>query len=758
MNGFLKPYLFRATLFSGLALILGLSLSYIVYKSSTKVEKNTFELVNNYIPILNSTGQIIEILMAQERNIYEYFVTQNNSLFLAKQNEFNQTLAAQYLLITQQGAFANESTLLFKSQKQITALFENFHSTIQNRNRYNENDYWDELRIILAEISATRREMTPVLAAIKMSTQQNVINAKNATHQQVAKSHTVVALYSFSIILLGALIAWYIRQSIVNNAKMNRLALFPHRNPNPILSINNKGNIVFSNPACEALLLQLDYTNKEINKLLPQNYSTLCQKINKRKLQSISVEQTIKKYVLQYNINYLPDIDAYDIHIIDITERKIAEEKVRRLAFYHQVTNLPNQYKLNDDLVSEITRQKEFSLGVFSIRNFNKLVTAYGVEVSNVLVDKFCDHLKTTLPDELLLYHLNENQFALIYRGKNDELSLQLIAKKIIYIAEKPLITLYGEFFIELDFGFCLYPTHGEDKNRLIKNAFSALSVAHANQHEYFSLFCTEVEYEIFRNTNMIDDLRNAVVKNELFLVFQPQLNLAQQEITGIETLVRWKREGSIISPAEFIPLAEQSGLIVPIGQWILEQACRFTKELVSLGHADIVVAVNVSPRQFSHPDFLKLVLQTLKDTKLNAKNLELEITEGVFMHNEEMTLCVLNQLKKNGIQLSIDDFGTGYSSLSYLKRFPIDKLKIDQSFVKNCHTNDEDKAIISTIVALGKNLNLTIIAEGVEELAHVDFLKSIHCDEIQGYWYSKPLEQDRLIAFMANAAIENIN
>lgn len=756
MNGFLKPYLFRATLFSALALILGLSLSYIVYNSSTKVEKNTFELVNNYIPILNNTSQIIEILIAQERNIYEYFVTQDNSLFLAKQNEFKQTLAAKYSLITQQGAFVNESTLLVESQKKIEALFDQFHSTIQNRDQYDENDYWDELRIILAQISATRRGMTPVLETIKTSTQQNVINAKNATHQQVTKSHTMVILYSFSIVLLGGLIAWYIRQSVVNNAKMNRLALFPHRNPNPILSINNKGNIVFSNPACEALLLQLDYTNKEINKLLPQNYSTLCQKINKRKLQSISVEQTIKKYVLQYNINYLPDIDAYDIHIIDITERKIVEEKVRRLAFYHQVTNLPNQYKLNDDLVSEITCQKEFSLGVFSIRNFNKLVTAYGVEVSNVLVDKFCDHLKTTLPDELLLYHLNENQFALICRGKNDEFSLQLIAKKIIYIAEKPLITLYGEFFIELDFGFCLYPTHGADKNRLIKNAFSALSVAHANQHEYFSLFCTEVEHEILRNTNMIDDLRNAVVKNELFLVFQPQLNLAQQAITGIETLVRWKREGSIISPAEFIPLAEQSGLIVPIGQWILEQACRFTKELVSLGHADIVVAVNVSPRQFSHPDFLKSVLQTLKDTKLNAKNLELEITEGVFMHNEELTLCVLNQLKKNGIQLSIDDFGTGYSSLSYLKRFPIDKLKIDQSFVKNCHTNDEDKAIISTIVALGKNLNLTIIAEGVEELDHVDFLTSIHCDEIQGYWFSKPLEQDRLIHFMANSTVEN--
>ncbi|MCI2284406.1 EAL domain-containing protein [Colwellia sp. MSW7] len=188
----------------------------------------------------------------------------------------------------------------------------------------------------------------------------------------------------------------------------------------------------------------------------------------------------------------------------------------------------------------------------------------------------------------------------------------------------------------------------------------------------------------------------------------------------------------------------------------MLEQACLFTKTLISLGHEDIVVAVNVSPRQFSHPDFLQTVQQTLENTELDAKNLELEITEGVFMHNEEMTLCVLNQLKKNGIQLSIDDFGTGYSSLSYLKRFPIDKLKIDQSFVKDCHENNEDKAIISTIVALGKNLNLSLIAEGVEELAHVDFLKSIHCDEIQGYWYSRPLEKDKLISFMTNAMVRN--
>ncbi len=751
MNGFLKSYLFRATLFAGLALILGLTLSYIVYNSSTKVDENTFELVNKHIPILNCANQIIEILIEQERNIYEYFTTQDSSVFIKKHLVFNKTFDIQYAVISQEESFKNQSKLIYYNQKQIAILSEAFHQMIQERNNYDQNNYWDELRELLAQISLIRREMLPILQYIKTSTQQAVIRAQNATHQQVATSHTLVIFYSFSIILLGGLIAWYIRQSILNNAKINRLALFPHRNPNPIFSIDTQGEIVFSNPACERLLHKLDYTPEEIDRLLPQNFYTLCQKIHENNLTFLNVEQTIKEYVLQYDINYLQDINAYDIHVIDITERKLAEEKVQKLAFYQQTTNLPNQYKLNEDLTIEITRQKHFALSVFSIKNFNKIVTAYGVEASDVLVNDFCDHLKTKLSVDLALYHLNDNQFALICKEKNNESSLQLIAKKIMGIAEKPLNTVYGEFFIELNFGFCLYPEHGKDKNHLIKNALSALSVADANQHEYFSLFNNKVEEEILHNTKMIDDLRNAIIHNELFLVFQPQLDLVQQKVTGIETLVRWKHGDNIISPAEFIPLAEQSGLIVPIGQWILEQACLFAKKLVNLGYVDIVVAVNVSPRQFSHPDFLKSVLQTLKETKLEEKNLELEITEGVFMYNEEMTLCVLNQLKKNGIKLSIDDFGTGYSSLSYLKRFPIDKLKIDQSFIKDCHNNYEDKAIIRTIVALGKNLNLALIAEGVEELEHVDFLKSINCDEIQGYWYSKPLGQDKLIQFMNN-------
>ncbi|NQZ86124.1 MAG: EAL domain-containing protein [Colwellia sp.] len=320
-------------------------------------------------------------------------------------------------------------------------------------------------------------------------------------------------------------------------------------------------------------------------------------------------------------------------------------------------------------------------------------------------------------------------------------------------VAQRSIVTSFGEFFVELDFGYCLSPEHSIERGCLLKHAHAALDEASKNEHQHFSLFEMSYANKIEHSANLIDKLRQVIEKDELFLVFQPQLHLASNRITGIETLVRWKHENEIISPADFIPLAEQSGLIVPIGEWILNQACLIAKQLVELGYIDIVVAVNVSPRQFSHPSFSASVHQALRHAGLSPRNLELEITEGVFMHNEAGTLEVLHELKSSGISLSIDDFGTGYSSLSYLKRLPIDKLKIDQSFIRDCHNNEEDRVIVRTIVELGKSLGLSLIAEGVEESVHVDFLKSLQCDEIQGYWYSKPVEAAQLFEFMKKAS-----
>ncbi|NQY65662.1 MAG: EAL domain-containing protein [Alteromonadaceae bacterium] len=452
---------------------------------------------------------------------------------------------------------------------------------------------------------------------------------------------------------------------------------------------------------------------------------------------------------MQTNINWLKDIDAYDLHIVDITERKLAEQKVKNLAFYVQETQLPNLYKLNKDVDNHINSHHKFTFGLFEILDFNHLVSTHGLEATNELVCEMTKIISQNLPDTVNLYQINESQFALLCPDSTSSASLQLLTEKIKVSVDKPIVTCAGDLFIELSFGYCFYPDHGQSRNQLFKNVHSALAIAAQNEYDHFSLFNLEFSEKIQASATLIDNLRNALQLNELYLVFQPQLSLAEQKITGIETLVRWKHQNIIISPADFIPLAEQSGLIIPIGKWILHQACIFAKKLVDEGYKEIVVAVNVSPRQFSHPDFSQNVNDILAETQLPAKNLELEITEGVFVHNESRTLCVMKELKAIGIHLSIDDFGTGYSSLSYLKRFPVDKLKIDQSFILDCHTNEEDKALVKTIVSLGKNLGLSLIAEGVELREHVDYLKDIECDEIQGYWFSRPLEADALVELL---------
>jgi EAL domain-containing protein (putative c-di-GMP-specific phosphodiesterase class I) len=250
----------------------------------------------------------------------------------------------------------------------------------------------------------------------------------------------------------------------------------------------------------------------------------------------------------------------------------------------------------------------------------------------------------------------------------------------------------------------------------------------------------------------LIVDMRYALEDKEFELYFQPQLCLHTNKIFGVEVLIRWFKDEKFIPPNEFIPLAERSGFIVTLGQWILRRACEYGCELIKQGYDDIVVAVNISPRQFGHSDFLNQVKEALDETGLPAANLELEITEGVIIYNEEETITLLNSLKALGVKLSIDDFGTGYSSLSYLKKFTIDKLKIDQSFIRQIQSDDADRSIVRTVIDLGRNLGLSLIAEGVEEESQLTLLKSMGCDEIQGYFYSRPIPFSALTTFLAQS------
>lgn len=295
------------------------------------------------------------------------------------------------------------------------------------------------------------------------------------------------------------------------------------------------------------------------------------------------------------------------------------------------------------------------------------------------------------------------------------------------------------EVYSTLSLGAATFPHDGSDPATLLRNADAALQTARRGGGDLLVRYTVELNLEADQRLDMESDLRHAIGRNELELHYQPQQSLHDGTLSGFEALLRWRRRGELVPPAVFIPLAEESGLIVPIGDWVLEQACRQASEWSAHFGRALTIAVNISPRQFAHPSFLPKITELLNTTHIDPSFLELEITEGVMMENTQQAIAVLYRLRALGLKLSIDDFGTGYSSLSYLKRLPIHKLKIDQSFVRQLAPGTGDAAIVQAVIGLGRNLGLSVIAEGVEDAEQRALLRQWGCHEIQGYLYGRP-------------------
>jgi predicted signal transduction protein with EAL and GGDEF domain len=299
---------------------------------------------------------------------------------------------------------------------------------------------------------------------------------------------------------------------------------------------------------------------------------------------------------------------------------------------------------------------------------------------------------------------------------------------------------------VSCSLGISIYPEHGTDSETLIKHADAAMYSAKDNGRNNFQFFTSDMNAQAVERLNLENTLRTALDRKELFLMYQPQLNIASRKITGLEALLRWQHpEMGLVPPDEFIRIAENSGLIIPIGEWVLRTACSQARKWQDEGLTAVSVAVNVSAVQFRREGFSELIRQVLLETGLAPQYLDLEVTESLLLSSADVTLSVLQELKNMGLSLAIDDFGTGYSSLSYLKRFPVSKLKIDRSFVRDVALNPDDAAITAAIISMAKSLNLKVIAEGVEDEAQMSFLRAHHCDEIQGYYFSKPLVADEV-------------
>ena len=431
--------------------------------------------------------------------------------------------------------------------------------------------------------------------------------------------------------------------------------------------------------------------------------------------------------------------------IRDITERKSYESQLERQANYDELTGLANrnlfQDRLNQALI--FSRRHECGLAVLFIDldNFKNINDSLGHDAGDALLTQVASRLTCSVREGDTVARLGGDEFVLLLSEIRAEDDVSAITQKLLKAMSAPFDIGGHELHITCSIGIASYPKDGKDRQTLLKNADAAMYRAKDLGRNNAQFYAAEMNVKAMERLMLESGLRHALERNEFLLHYQPQVDLRTGEITGMEALVRWQHpELGLVSPARFIPVAEESGLIVPLGEWVLRTACAQNKAWQRAGLKPISVAVNLSARQFRQPNLVEVVAGILRETELDPAHLELELTESLVMQNVEVTIATLDRLKAMGIKLSIDDFGTGYSSLSYLKRFPIHTLKIDQSFVRDITTDPSDAAIAKTIIAMAHELGLMVIAEGVETEEQKSFLQQRHCDEMQGFFFSKPV------------------
>jgi diguanylate cyclase (GGDEF)-like protein/PAS domain S-box-containing protein len=431
----------------------------------------------------------------------------------------------------------------------------------------------------------------------------------------------------------------------------------------------------------------------------------------------------------------------------DITERKKAEITIRNMAFYDTLTGLPNRNKFRKELRELLSQDNNQLLAVLflDLDRFKIINDTKGHTVGDLLLKQVANRLVKAVRNDGMVSRHGGDEFIILLKNMNKD-QVTAMAERILVEFSVPLVLDSQEFYVTPSIGISMYPSDGTEEETLIKLADIAMYLAKESGKNNYQYYSSKLSGLSSRKMELENGLRKAIEQNQLLLYYQPQVEIETGEIVGIEALVRWLHpEHGLIPPNEFIPLAEETGLIVPLGKWILQEACEQNKKWQNAGLSSIPVAVNISVRQLQDDYFVEAVANILKATGLESQYLELEITESI-MYNIDRSTIILNELKKLGVKISIDDFGTGYSSLSYLKHLPIDKIKIDKSFMDDIIHHSNEGAIVKTIIDMGHNLGFTVIAEGIETEEQVQFLIEHSCEIGQGYYYSKPLPSSEVM------------
>lgn len=430
--------------------------------------------------------------------------------------------------------------------------------------------------------------------------------------------------------------------------------------------------------------------------------------------------------------------------IEDVSQRKQVEHEILHLANHDALTGLPNralmQARLYDVILQAQDRDGQIAVLFLDLDRFKNINDSLGHHIGDQVIIEAGKRIAGVMRNSDTVARQGGDEFLVLLGEVTSFTDVETVARRILDAIARPMILQDHEVYISASIGISMYPKDGRDGVTLMKNADTAMYQAKRSGRGRYEFFGDELNGLALARFKLEGALRHALERHEFVLYYQPQIDIVSNDIVGLEALIRWQSGTSLVAPDEFIPLAEESGLIIPMGEWVLATACRQIKCWHDAGRSDLKMSVNLSGCQFRQQDIVEMVQRILSETGCPASALVLEITESVVMDNPQATAEILRRLSAMGVGLAIDDFGTGYSSLTYLKRFPIDTLKIDRSFIRDLVTDNDDAAIVKSVIALAHAMNRNIVAEGVETEAQLEFLRLHGCNQAQGYYSGKPL------------------
>ncbi len=458
-------------------------------------------------------------------------------------------------------------------------------------------------------------------------------------------------------------------------------------------------------------------------------------------------------YVYKGNFSRLvPSIERELKNAAIRRDKKQAESHIYQLAYYDEMSGLPKRNLFCESVQDALSKRagQAAAMYVVDLDRLMRINNTYGYAMGDALIRQVAQRLKDCVGETGVLARIGGDNFAVFKGDVADSREIQTFADSVMESFAAPFAIDNLEFYVTLSMGICVYPDDGKDVSTLLINAESAKFLAKKLWRNNYKYYVKEMSEAASRRLVLETSLRRAVERGELLLQYQPVVDLKTGNVTGAEALVRWNHpEFGLLAPDKFIPLADETGLIIEIGEWVLREACMQTRSWHDAGFHPLSISVNVSAVQLGQPQLLNHVADVLSKTGLDPACLELEITESVLMQDAEASINMLRALKEMGIKISVDDFGTGYSSLSYLKRFPIDVLKIDKSFTRDVVMDPDSSAIVTAIIALARSLNLSVVAEGVETTEQLDFMRAEKCDRAQGYLFGRPLNPEALLPLM---------